>query len=603
MQTDGHQPARAVHHLVPSAHFDALAAGRGGPEAVRFLRTTEYSRRLLLLRALLDTAAGTPGALGPLPSVDSAWAALTAAQARTPEAFRELLLHPGVGSWLGHGLRRLRHTAWGDGPLWTDLGHVYALCAVAALRAGLPLRTTVPLRDGAVMFPGLGLAVLPGRPASGTAEVAVEAGRLTVEPHREAVGPPAPPAGPQDDAPGWLGLRGLRARVAGRPVGCRLDDVDPYRDLGDPLPPARLAPEATARWQDGFGRALEVLEACDPEAAEALVEGLRSLTPVDPSPTGVVLSASSGDAFGGLLTSLPPDPVTFAVTLVHEFQHTKLGALLHLLTLERDGGEERHHAPWREDPRPLSGLLQGAYAFLGITDFWSRHLERAPRAARASAEFEFALSRRQTGEAVRTLAADPALTAHGRRFVAGMSARLDTWAADARVRPGVDAWAALAAADHRTEWRIRHLAPAPSDVHALAGSFLSATPPREVPAPALTPDLTSRWAHTRTRLIRHHLAPDRAAEPPAPDADRALLAGDPSAAAAYARLLSEDPESPEAWTGLVLAVATGTPSARPLLHRPELLRPLHRRLRTTAPHHLAHWLATGRTPATPPGPR
>ncbi|MFI8321214.1 HEXXH motif domain-containing protein [Streptomyces sp. NPDC085529] len=592
MQTDaGHPPARAAHHLVPSADFDALAAGRGGPDTVRFLRTTEYSRRLLLLRALLDTAARTPGALGPLPSVDSAWAALAAAQERAPEEFRELLLHPQVGSWLGHGLRRLRHTAWGDGPLWTDLGQVYALCAVAALRAGLPLSTTVPLRDGTVMFPGLGLAVLPGRPVLGTAEVAVAAGRLTVEPHREAVGPPAAPGG---DAPGWLALRGLHARVAGRPVGCLLDDVDPYRDLGDPLPPARLAPAAAAGWQDGFRGAFEVLEACDPEGAEALAVGLRSLTPVDPSPTGVVLSASSGDAFGGLLTSLPPDPVTFAVTLVHEFQHTKLGALLHLLTLERDGGEERHHAPWRDDPRPLSGLLQGAYAFLGITDFWARHLDRAPAAERAAAAFEFALARRQTREAVRTLAADPALTAHGRRFVAGMSARLDTWESDGRVCPEVDAWAALAADDHRAEWRIRHLAPAPADVRALAESFVAGTPPPDLPPPALTPDPTPRWSHTRVRLIRHLLTPSAAARPAAPAADHALLAGDPAAAAAYTGLLAEDPDSPEAWTGLVLAVTRATPPPRGLLDRPELLRPLHRELRTTSPHALARWLAAAR---------
>ncbi len=597
MQTDaGHEPARATHHLIPSAYFDALAAGRGGPDTVRFLRRTEYSRRLLLLRALLDTAARTPGALGPLPSVDSAWETLTAAQEQAPEEFRELLLHPQVGSWLGHGLRRLRHTAWGDGPLWSDLGQVYALCAVAALRAGLPLTATVPLRDGAVMFPGLGLAVLPGRPALGTAEVAVAAGRLTVEPHREAVGPPA---GPPGDAPGWLALRGLHARVAGRPVECRLDDVDPYRDLGDPLPPARLAPGTAARWQDGFARAVGVLEACDPEAAEALAVGLRSLTPVDPSPTGVVLSASSGDAFGGLLTSLPPDPVTFAVTLVHEFQHTKLGALLHLLTLERDGGEERHHAPWRDDPRPLSGLLQGAYAFLGITDFWSRHLDRTPAAERAPAEFEFALARRQTREAVRTLAADPALTAHGHRFVAGMGARLDAWETDGRVRPGVDAWAALAADDHRTEWRIRHLAPAPADVRALAESFLAAAAPPDLPPPALAPDLRTRWPHTRVRLIRHLLTPSAVPRPTAPAADHALLAGDPTAAPAYARLLTEDPDAPETWTGLALAV---TATARSPLPRPELLRPLHRELRTLGhrvdPVRLTRWLLA--SPVPPP---
>ncbi|MFF8408375.1 HEXXH motif domain-containing protein [Streptomyces omiyaensis] len=591
MQTaGGHEPARAAHHLVPSAHFEALASGRGGPEVVRFLRTTEYSRRLLLLRALLDGAAATPAALGPLPPVDSAWESLTAAQERAPEEFRELLLHPQVGVWLGHGMRRLRHTAWGDGPLWTDLGHLFAVCAVAALRAGLPLRTAVPLRDGDVMFPALGLARLPGRPRWSTAEVVVEAGRLTVEPHREGVGPP--PAGADGDAPGWLGLRRLRARAAGRAVSVWLDDVDPYRELGEPLPPHRLGADRTARWQEGFERALEVLEECDPETAAALAEALRSLTAVPAPPGGRVRSASSGDSFGGLLSSPPPDPVAFAVTLVHEFQHGKLGALTHLLTLERDDGTERHHAPWREDPRPLSGLLQGAYAFLGIADFRSRHLDRVVPAGRVAAEFELALVRRQAREAVATLAADPALTAHGRRFVAGMAARLPARPADRRIRPVADALAALAATDHRTEWRIRHLVPDPEDVRALARAYVSGTAPGFRPAaPAVVPDRSGAWSHSRVRLVRRVLG----GSPGAPSAARALLLGDPSAPEAYARLLAEDPDSPDAWTGLVLALATASPAARPLLRRPDLLRPLHHELRTlgtpAAPAPLAHWLA------------
>ncbi|WP_329623637.1 HEXXH motif domain-containing protein [Streptomyces sp. NBC_01255] len=604
MQTDGrHEPARSAHHLVPSAHFDALAAGRGDAGTIRFLRTTEYSRRLLLLRALLDAVAETPGALGPLPDVDSVWDTLTAAQQRAPEDFGELLMHPHVGVWLGHGLRRLRRTAWGDGPLWTDVGHVFTVCAVAALRTGLPLRTTVPVRDGGVMFPTLGLARLPDRPRWGTAEVVVEAGRLRVDPYGACVGPPDPPAG---DAPGWQEPHRLHARVAGRPVGVWLDDIDPYRDLSEPLPAHRLAPDETARWRERFGLALGVLEDSDPETAAAVAEGLRSMTPVRSLSTGAVLSASSGDAFGGLLTSLPPDPVTFAVTLVHEFQHTKLGALLHLLTLERDDGAERHHAPWRDDPRPLSGLLQGAYAFLGITDFWSRRLDRAPAAERASAEFEFALRLRQTREAVETLGADPALTAHGRRFLRGMAARLPDWTADSRVRPGIDAMAAFAATDHRTEWRIRHLVPAPDAVRALARAYVTgAAADCRGAEPSVVPDLTTHWSHARTRVIRHLLDTPDSGDLPGHSgrlagpfgAERALVAGDPAAVDAYARLLAEDPEDPDAWTGLVLALALADPALRPLLRRPELPRAVHRELRvigTTAdPRRLARWLASG----------
>ncbi|MFG2357686.1 HEXXH motif domain-containing protein [Streptomyces sp. NPDC048521] len=600
MQTDGRSgPARAAHHLIPSAYFQDLAAGRGGPETIRFLRTTEYSRRLLLLRVLLGTIAATPGALGPLPGVDSAWDTLTAVQEHAPEDFQELLLNPQIGVWLGHSLRRLSRTAWGDGPLWTDLGHLYAVCSVAALRAGLRLRTTVPLRDGAAMFPTLGLARLPGRPHWGTAEVVVEAGRLRVDPYGACVGPPEPPGTPDGDAPGWQGLRRLRADVAGRPVDVWLDDIDPYRDLSEPLPPERLDKDETARWQERFTRATALLTRSDPSMAAAVAEGLRTITAVRPAKPGVVVSASSGDAFGGMLASLPPDPVTLAVTLVHEFQHTKLGGLLHLLTLEQDSGAERHYAPWRDDPRPLGGLLQGAYAFLGITDFWCRYLDEAPRAERPLAEFEFALRRRQTQDALRVLDADPGLTAHGRRFLRGMTARLPSWWADNRIRPDIAALAEFAATDHRTGWRIRHLSPAPDDVRALARAFVAgAAADWRIAESFVVPDLAAPWSHARTGLIRQRLAgPADGTWPEPSDADRALVARDPAATDAYARLLADDPEAPEPWTGLVLALATGGPAAGPLLRRPELPRAVHRELRVTGtaadPRHVACWLAAG----------
>ena len=73
-------------------------------------------------------------------------------------------------------------------------------------------------------------------------------------------------------------------------------------------------------------------------------------------------------------------PVELAVTLVHEFQHIKLGGLLHLAPLHDREPTRRLYAPWRDDPRPLGGLLQGVYAFTGVTDFW-----RAVRGSRPAA--------------------------------------------------------------------------------------------------------------------------------------------------------------------------------------------------------------------------
>lgn len=596
-------PYRPAHHLISAADFDALAAGRGDGKTVDFLRSAEYSRRLLLLRALLDALAASPGALGPLPPVDTAWNTLTAAEQRAPGPLRELLLHPQTGTWLAHCLRRLSGNAGGDGPLWADAGHLYAVCAVAALRAGVPLRTTVPLRDGAVMFPTLGLARLPGAAARATAEVSVEGGRLRVGGGGESVEPPD-----SGDAPGWQGLRRLRAAVAGRPVEIWLDDVDPYRDLGEPLAPARLAEPEVAVWQDRFAVAMALLEHDDETTAEAMAAGLRTVAVVPAGSYGQVLSASSGDAFGGLMTSLPPDPLSLAVTLVHEFQHTKLGGLLHLLTLHQDSGAERHYSPWRNDPRPLGGLLQGAYAFLGVTDFWCRRLDSAGADERPVAEYEFALHRRQTRYAVRALDADPGLTDLGRRFLRGMAARLPSWWAGRRVAPDLAALAELSALDHRTGWRVRHLAPAPDDVQALARAFAAGAPaPADhcLAEPALVPDLGAPWSLARTGLVRQRLAAATGRVPagswPEPsDADRALVRGEPARALdAYAALLAADPEDPDAWTGLLLALTATTPGARRLLRRPELPRAVHRELRASgaesAPERVSGWLAGVRT--------
>ena len=70
--------------------------------------------------------------------------------------------------------------------------------------------------------------------------------------------------------------------------------------------------------------------------------------------------------------SRQPDKYTCAETLVHETQHLKLCALLDLVTLARPDDGRRYYAPWRPDPRPAGGLLQGAYAFLGVSGFVGR---------------------------------------------------------------------------------------------------------------------------------------------------------------------------------------------------------------------------------------
>ncbi|MGI5276452.1 aKG-HExxH-type peptide beta-hydroxylase [Streptomyces rochei] len=422
--------------------------------------------------------------------------------------------------------------------------------------------------------PGEPVASAPGEPvAGGSGDVrggrpagAADAGRA---PGATAA---ATPAGSGEEGPdgrhrvpvpptaagsaGWLPLRTLTHHGPAGPVAIPLDDLDPYRDLDDPVPPARLDAEEAAEWQRVFDGAVAVLAATgadqgpgrlDPALIRAVVPYGRTAA-VPPAAPTVAVSASSGDSFGAMLISRPGSALALAETLVHEFQHSKLAALLHLFPLLDDDREERYYAPWRADPRHLTGLLHGAYAFTGVAGFWRDRLAEPEHAEVAA--YHFALRRLQSRLVVRTLRTSARLTAPGRRLVAGLARTLDGWL---RVPVAPDALrrARTAAALHRTQWRLRNLA-----------------------APA-APDGTLRfrpdrgfWPDTRTHAF--------AVRPAAPrTADEHLAAGDPATALdGYAKGLAQDPADPHALSGWIVARAALDPgrATRRALTRPELHR-------------------------------
>jgi HEXXH motif-containing protein len=580
---------RSANHLVPSEHFDSLAAGGGGPDVIQLLMKGERSRRLLLLRALLDAAAAEPDAQGPLPDIASMWNALIAVQDRAPTQFDAILMQPQIGMWIAHSLRRLHGTAYSQVPLWVDIGYVGNVVIATAARAGIAWRSVVPHCGGAVMLPTLGLAMLRDNEAYGIAEASVDAGNIQLRTRRDVID--VRPSG-DSDVGGWRSLRKIRSR-GDCELAVWLDDIDPYREIGEPIPPDRLSDVQVRRWQSLLDDAFTLLVRDDPQLAAAMSVGFLSIVPLPRTPSMPIRSASSGDSFASALISMPPDPTTLAVTLVHEFQHIKLGGLLHLVTLLRDDGEETFYAPWRDDPRPLSGLLQGIYAFLGVTNFWRlRRQSEDSMPRRDVAEFEFALWRDQTWHALRALRTNDGLTTNGRRFVAGMAARMDAWQAEP-VAPRIAAAARTAAADHRIGWRIRHLRPEPGYVEEVARRLLHGgpAPMGHSPSSSVVADRDAPWSHRRIALARLRLAdPDEfsrigtgwsaVADAHQPDADLALASGDlRHAAAAYAEQLAADPDQPDAWTGLILAVGPDEPAGASLLSEPELLPAVYRVLR------------------------
>ncbi|MFF8875895.1 aKG-HExxH-type peptide beta-hydroxylase [Streptomyces massasporeus] len=557
---------RPAPFRMPDRILAELAAGGGSAEAIAFLERAERARRLLLLRTLLDRL-GTLST--PLSPAAEAWGVLKTAAAAAPGPVDRLLLAPATGAWIAHLLRRLHGTASGP-PLWAEAGHLCALAAAASLRAGTRAALRVPLTDGALPLPGLGVARLAGAEEGLTiGQARTRQGELVLSgPGRDGalvsstVRPATRPvSAPTVESASWMPLRTLTHRTPDGPVAIPLEDLDPYRDLDDPLPPARLDLDEAEAWQRLFDEAAALLTAPGGEGPGRFdLRRIRAVVPwgrtgtLPPAPPTVLVSASSGDSFGAMVIARPSSGVALAETLVHEFQHSKLAALLHLFPLLDDDREERYYAPWRPDPRHLTGLLHGAYAFTGVAGFWRARLAAA-RDARAAdtAGYHFALRRLQSRLVVRTLLTSGRLTAEGRALVTGLARTLDGWLRE-DVPPAALARARTAAALHRTEWRLRNVVPAP----ATGPSGLRFRRDRAF------------WPDVRTHAF--------ATRPAAPrTADEHLAAGDAAAALTrYADVLADAPAEPQALAGWVVARTILEPgrAARRMLARPEeLLEP------------------------------
>jgi HEXXH motif-containing protein len=232
-----------------------------------------------------------------------------------------------------------------------------------------------------------------------------------------------------------------------------MEDTDPYRDAYHAPPSQRLPDQQYEQWQALFEDAWELLGELLPERAAEMANGLRSLVPLKDDGSGAARSGTARDSIGAAGLTRPTSAADFAVTLVHEFQHSKLSAVLDLHSLYIDGGKERHFAPWRVDARPTSGLMHGVYAFLGVADAW-RALRAAPSLDLVAAQ-QFATTREQVRVALTSLEQSFELTPNGRRFVQGMRGALDRLLAeslpDAMIR---DARRALA--ERRASWDRRH---------------------------------------------------------------------------------------------------------------------------------------------------
>ncbi|MET9127661.1 HEXXH motif domain-containing protein [Streptomyces sp. NPDC004528] len=579
--------------------MDALVSTTEEEEAVRFLLDAESSRRLLVLRAILDAGAGVAG-------VAEAWELLEAAERVGPDSFRRVLLDPQVGLWAASLLRRLSRrdpSATADeAPLHVELGFLRQVAVAVFIACGADFRARVPVREGLVFLPGVGRATVGGDPW-GTAEVRGDDGRVRVVAGDVSV---TLPEKRDQDAPGWEGQRWLHARHAGMSLTLALDDLGPYAPVPTLTTSGRLSRAQFASWQHWFERMWRVLVDRHRSRARALTAGLRSVVPLPRGERLRARAASSSDAFGCLLLSEPDEdaeflPAQLGVAVLHEFRHTLLNGLLFLAPLF-DETDELFYAPWRDDPRPLGGLVHGAYAFSGVARYWR---SCGPEGL---AGFEFAIWRNAVRVVLESLRNHSAMTPLGHTMIDGLAEQTEGWCAEP-VGPREERLARLAAVHHHATWRAHHLQVSPAEATRLAESWRAGRR-ADIGAriePVLRVDVRARRLDSFAMLARLSLTVPvefdalRVEEDPATKvpgvmpADLALVDGDAGTAVKlYSEELAGPNSRPAAWAGLGLALTEcgEREAGTAVTTHPEVALAVARSLPAPPdPVLLAHWLA------------
>ncbi len=438
------QPAAATErcpvakHALSDEDFRQLAAGYGSAAAAGELIEAQRTLQRASLVAVYRAAVSAPAVpVAVREGLRSAWAVLAAAGQERPETLGLLLGHPYIRVWAVRCLERLQQGARagesntaGDPPeLSAELAYLASVAAVAAIRTGGSADLVVPVRAAAVPLPTLGrllLSTCEPRRAPGAAILVTDGKTVTIRIGDDCweilsadllSGEPAAivsfgAGGPAD----WQPVRTLTADG----LTVVLEDTDPYRDCHQWPAADRLTDTEVADWQQHFAAAWQEINRDFPAYAPAIRAGLKVLMPMSPAPPGRDVSAAARQAFGAIGTALPADATTLALLIMHEFQHVKLGAVLDLYDLYDPSDDRLYHAPWREDMRPLEGLLQGTYAHLAVSGYWRTRQQVTAGAEAEAAGERFRFWDRHTKQAIETLASSGSLTDLGVRFVAEM---------------------------------------------------------------------------------------------------------------------------------------------------------------------------------------
>jgi len=564
---------------LPLTAFEQISQGAVDESVITLLGKGQYSLRKLMLRALVDTVSTRGAGQGLFANVDLAWSILAEAERLAPTALRDVVMSPAVGVWLARALR----AAVGDEslPLWAELGGLHTVAAAAAVRCGVITTVPVPVVHGTVALPTVGLFELPVEFPVGDARVHNSSDGMWLTALRGSV--ELRPDVPDNH---FRSMRRHRTTAGGHTLDVAFDDFSPHRTFSSLKPPDPMAEADHEQWCKLLDEAWRSLTRWHPDYAEEIAACLTTIIPL-PRECGVFASSSSA-AFGGVAMSPKETSGELAEALVHELQHSKLNAAMDLVVLHRSRDDRWFYAPWRDDPRPLSGLLHGIYAFTSVIEFWHGQRDVLAPHQVVRADMTFGHRARQVSRALDILRRCGDLTDPGRELVAATSVRVA--ACDPANLPTAVARAIeTMTADHYAVWRTRHVRPRPAQVDELverwsAGEAADFAPEDGEVLPSGEIGESRRSLLVRTRLLDPYLF-ERLCGHRGPDVMFARGDRD-DAARDYAKRIRTGPRSGDDWVGLGLSLGS-----RSILNAPETVRAVYLRAGGAPdPIELAAWL-------------
>ena len=188
-----------------------------------------------------------------------------------------------------------------------------------------------------------------------------------------------------------------------------------------------LTPNSTIKWLSSLEEACFWIDSCSTLLASEILMGVQSLVPINSHDIDVHRSQTFLEIPGLLVLSWMSDTSVIVEALVHEYHHHKLNAILNLDPIFVEGNaEEIYYSPWRDDPRPLGGILQGTYVFQAVLEFEHKLLRTdMPILQEKRLQQRVYTVKKQLQTALKVLKTNAGFSSIGRGLIEGIEENID----------------------------------------------------------------------------------------------------------------------------------------------------------------------------------